>query len=182
VSIPENVPAALTAGDTWQWMRSLADYPAGTWTLTYYFENAYQKFSVAGVASGTDHSFTIAAATTAAYNPGRYKVRAQVVSGTTKYTLPDEEGWLDVERNPASSTAADPRSWARRTLDAIEATIEGRATQDQLAMSVAGRSISRIPPSELMDWRDRLRAEVRAEEQAENAGLGRNIRIRFARP
>jgi hypothetical protein len=30
---PSDEPARLRAGDTWKWTRSLADYPAGTWTL-----------------------------------------------------------------------------------------------------------------------------------------------------
>lgn len=180
MSIPENVPAELTAGDLWQWTRDLEDYPAGTWTLTYYFLNGEEKFSAAGTADGTTHSFSIAAATSADYKPGNYKYFGRVVNGSASYTV--EEGWIEVLRNPAAAGNFDARSWARRTLDAIEATLEGKASSDQLAMSINGRSISKIPPRELMDWRDRLRAEVREEDQADNAGLGRNIRVRFARP
>jgi hypothetical protein len=182
VSIPENVPSSLTVGDLWQWTRDLDDYPAGTWTLTYYFSNAFGSFSAAGSASGTTHSFSVAAATTATYTPGRYQVRARVVNGLSSFTLEDEEGWLDLERNPALAGATDVRSWARRTLDAIEAALEGKASQDQLSMSVGGRSIARIPPKDLMDWRDRLRSEVRAEEQSETSGKGRVIKARFDRP
>jgi hypothetical protein len=182
VSVPENVPSSLVAGDLWQWTRSLADYPAGTWTLTYYFQNQSGAFSKAASASGTTHSVSIAAADTSAYKPGRYKYSARVASGLSVFTLEDEGGWLDVEPNPASAGGADVRSWARRTLDAIEAALEGKASQDQLSMSVGGRSIARIPPKDLMDWRDRLRSEVRAEEQSETSGKGRVIKARFDRP
>jgi hypothetical protein len=162
--VESEVPSQLIAGDLWQWTRELSDYPAGTWTLTYYFSNKDQSFSVAGTPAGVVHGFSIAAATTAGYKAGRYKYSGRVVNGASSFTI--EEGWLEVAANPAASGNRDVRSFARRTLDAIEATLEGRATSDQLAMSVNGRSISRIPLEELIAWRDRLR----------------NIRIRFGRP
>ena len=33
-STPTTEPAAITAGDSFTWQKTLADYPAGTWTLT----------------------------------------------------------------------------------------------------------------------------------------------------
>lgn len=179
VSVPENVPAELIAGDTWQWTRELSEYPAGTWTITYYFENKDQVFNAAASAVGTIHSVTIAAATTLGYKPGRYRWRARAESGGVKKTV--ESGWLEVQVDPAAAGTKDVRTQARRTLDAVEATLEGRASSDQLAMTLNGRSISRTPLRELREWRDQLRAEVRIEEQGSNAGLGRNIGVRFNR-
>ena len=176
----DRVPDELVAGDTWQWTRELADYPAPTWTLTYYFENNVRKFNAVGTPSGTIHGFSIAAATTGGYASGRYKYLGRVTNGTQVFTV--EEGWLDVALNPAADGVHDTRSWAVRTLEAIEATLENKASRDQLAMSVNGRSISTLRPSELMDWRTQLRAEVRAEQQAANGGKGRTIKARFARP
>lgn len=177
MTTPSNVPAQLIAGDTWEWTRDLTDYPRTTWTATYYFENKDKTFNVAGTGSTSVHSFSIAAATTAGYPAGRYKYRLRVTDGTTVKSI--EEGWVDVETDPAAAGTRDVRSDARKMLDALNATLVGKATNDQLAMSIQGRSLSRMQPSELMNWRDRLRAEVRAEEQADNAGLGRNIRVRF---
>ena len=172
------VPSSLTAGDTWEWTRELADYPAGTWTLTYYFSKAGKQFSAAASADGTTHSVSVAAATTAAYPAGRYQWTARVARGSEKFTV--ESGWVDVEENPATS-AADPRSWARRTLEAVEAFLEGNATTAQQSMSIQGRSISRWSLADLKQFRLDLRAEVRAEEQGDRAGLGRNIKVRFGR-
>lgn len=180
MSIPESIPNELIAGDTWRWTRSLTDYPAGTWTATVYFENKDGTFSSVGVADNTDHAFTVTAATSAEYKPGRYQWRLRATDGSIVETV--ESGWLDVLVNPASAGRRDVRSWARRTLEAVEATIEGRATDGQLAITIAGRSLSRIPPLELMQMRGQLRGEVRAEDQGENAGLGRNIKVRYARP
>lgn len=177
--IPENVPSELLAGDTWRWTRDLTDHPAGTWTLTYYFENASEQFSALATADGTTHSVTVAAATTAPRKAGRYKWIARVTDGSIVETI--ESGWTDVLPDPASSTKHDPRSWARRTLDAVEAFLEGNATTAQQSVSIGGRSISRWSLPELRQWRDQLRQEVRTEEQADKAGLGRDIKVRFSR-
>jgi hypothetical protein len=174
------IQSEYVAGDTWAFTMSLADHDAPTWTATIYFENQNQTFSATASASGSDHSFSIAAATTAGYKAGRYRWSIRATSGATVETV--QSGWVDVLPNPASSGMRDVRSWTRRTLEAVEATIEGRATDGQLAVTIAGRSISRIPLMELMQIRGQLRGEVRAEEQAENAGLGRNIKVRYARP
>lgn len=177
-AIPEGVPADLIAGDTWTWTRALADYPAGTWIATAYFENKDGVFSVAASASGTTHSFTIAAATTSGYKPGRYSWRIRVTDGSTTTTV--EDGITQVEIDPAKAGKADTRTFARRMLDAIEATLEGRATSDQQAMSINGRSISRTPISDLMSLRDRFRGETRSEEGTTGGGKGRDIKVRFA--
>lgn len=172
-------PSTLTAGDTWSWTSSLADYPAPAWGATVYFESADGSFNAAAIDSGNDHAFSIAAGTTASKKAGRYKWSIRVNDGTSYVTA--EEGWTEVKTDPAAVGNRDPRTWAHRTLDAVEATLEGRATDGQLAHTIKDRSVSRIPIPELMQIRDRLRQEVRTEEQGSNAGLGRNIKTRFSR-
>lgn len=174
-----DLAASLIAGDTWDWTKSDSNYPASVWSVTYQFENSTGAFSVTGTANGEDHSFSIDASTTATYRAGKYRWHARATSGATVKTF--AAGWLTVEADIAAAGNMDVRSWAQRTLDAVEATLEGRATRDQMSMSIAGRSMSRIPLAELMQLRDRLRAEVRIEEQGEKAGLGRNIRVRLRR-
>lgn len=176
----DHIPAKLIAGDTWEWTRSLADYPAPTWVATVYFESAAaDTFSQAATASGADHLFTIAAAATTGKKAGRYHWSVRVSSGSTVATV--ESGWVDIVADPAAAGTHDPRSDARKMLDAINATLLGRATNDQLAMALNGRSISRTPLPELRQWRDQLRQEVRTEEKGAAAGLGRNIKTRFSR-
>lgn len=175
-----NIPASLIAGDTWEWSAGYGDYPAGTWAATAYFENSSEAFSVSSTADGTEHLFAAAAAATDDFKAGRYFVQVRVVSGSESYTV--ESGWCYVKTDPASSVKVDHRSWARRTLEAVEAFLEGNATTAQQSMSIAGRSISRWPISELMQFRNELRAEVRTEEQGSAAGLGRNIKVRYGAP
>lgn len=179
MAIPEKVPAELVVGDTWRWVRSWTDYPAGTWTVTFHFDSPHGTFSQQATQSGTAHSVTIAASTTVAFKPGRYRWVARAVGGGITETI--ESGWLEVLANVAAGAKQDHRSSARRALDAVQATIEGRATSDQQAMSIAGRSISRMSYPELRQMQTDLQAQVRTEEQGSAAGLGRNIRVRFGR-
>ena len=166
------------SGDTWLWTRDLSDYPADTWTLAYYFTKEGKTITATATASGTTHSVTVAAATTAGYESGKYQWRARVSSGGVVTTV--EDGWVDVAPNPATSTT-DPRSWSSRTLAGIEAFLEGNATTAQASMSIGGRSLSRWSLSELTAFRDKLRAEVRSEIGSTN-GTGRNIKVRYASP
>lgn len=173
------VPQKLVAGDTWRWLRSFASYPAPTWAVTYYFENTLKAFSQAAVASGTDQSVTILAVTSAAIPPGHYRWFARAVAGAITETIPNEEGWLEVQPDPGAAGMRDARSVARRTLDALEATLEGRATNDQLAMTINGRSIQRTPIEELIKWQAQLRSKVAGEEG--RSAAGRIIKVRLSR-
>jgi hypothetical protein len=182
-TVPDQVPAQLIAGDTWAWTRDLSDYPAGTWTVVYYFENKDGTFSANASASGTTHSVSISATTTAGYTSGRYRWRARASSGGNSYVV--ESGFVDVLFDPAASGKRDVRTHARRVLEAIEATIEGRASNDQLAMTINGRSISRTPIAELLVARDKYKGEVASQDSAERvaSGLGskRRTYVRFGR-
>lgn len=178
--VPSSLPSVLIAGNTWQWDREYSDYPAGTWTATAYFENQSKTFSAAGVAEATAHRFTIAAATTAGYPAGRYRVRVRVTDGSQVFIA--ETVHVDVDLDPAAAGTADTRSWARRTLDAVEAFLEGNASTAQQSMTIQGRSISRWSLPELTKWREQLRAEVRTEERGTRAGAGRNIKVRYGSP
>jgi len=175
-----NIPSTLVAGDTWQWDADYGDYPRPTWVATAYFENAAESFSVASTANGTAQRFAATAATTATLKAGQYYVQVRVTDGASPATV--ESGWCEIKADPASAVKIDHRSWARRTLDAVEAFLEGNATTAQQSMSIAGRSISRWSISELMQFRNELRGEVRAEEQGSAAGLGRDIKVRYGQP
>lgn len=174
------VPAELTAGDTWEWERDLADYPAPTWTLAYNLKNECGAIGpISSTPNGSKHQITVAAATTADYEPGRYRYYVRATAGTVSKTI--EEGWVVVKADPADAGALDARSLSQKTLDALNARIHGRATQDQMSMSVNGRSISRIPLPELLQLRDTLQAEVKAEDDAASKGAGRDIKVRLRR-
>lgn len=173
------VPANLVAGDTWSFALTDSEHSAPVWSANIYFENAAGSFSAASADDGENHSFVIAAATTATYAHGSYKWFIRVNDGTTLLTV--AQGWIDIAPNPASSVAHDHRSFARKTLDDLETYLRTRAMTAQLSIAIRDRSISRDDIAELRAWRTELRNEVRAEQSAANGGKGRNIKVRFNR-
>lgn len=175
--VPTNEPQQLRAGMTWVWTKSIPDYPAQTWTLTYWFKQlaaSGAKFSIVASASGADHSVAVAAATTASYTAGEYSWAAVASSGDEAYEV--DKGTLTILPRYNADAALDDRSHARKVLAAIEAVIEGRASKDQEEYTIANRSLKRTPIADLMSLRDKYRAEVYAEEQADLARNGQGGR------
>lgn len=171
--IPTSEPSTLRVGDTWSWKRSLTDYPAPTWTLSYVLINATDKITVTAAASGSDHLVTVAKATTAAYKAGAYHWTAAVTDGTSRYTI--EEG--DVELLPdlaASATARyDTRSSWAKLFDAMETAIAAygsKAWTQEYALGT--RTLKFRDNVDFLKMYDRARLEVTREEQAAKLARG----------
>lgn len=173
---PQTEPARLIAGDTARWSRLLAGYPASAgWLLSYELVNAGAQIGFGSSALGMSHLVNVPAAVTAGWAPGAYAWRARATLGADVFTV--GSGQMQIE--PAFSTALDARSHARRTLQAIEDTLEGRASSATAEYQIAGRSLKYIPIAELLVLRDRYRRDVAAEDAAARmaAGLGNPGRI-----
>jgi hypothetical protein len=180
--IQTNEPTSLRAGDTWKWTRSLADYPAGTWTLKYRFAHpTASKFEITATASGTDHSVTVSAATSGGYTAGNWTWIAWVEAGSEKFTV--DTGAMVIQPDYRAGTAAlDDRSHARKVLAAIEARIEGRAL-DVGETEIAGRRIKYMPMADVLKaysfYKSLVAAEINAELLAKGEGIGRKIQFRM---
>ena len=185
---PETEPSELVIGDRWMWKRTdlATDYPIASYGLSYTarLEGAGSTtFSITASESGTDYTVEVASSTTATYTAGTYQWQAYITRTSDSQRIVVDSGTFKVIANRSASTA-DPRSHVKKVLDAIQATIEGRATQDQMAYSIAGRSLSRTSIADLLLLRDTYQAEYNRELDAEriNNGLkSRNkILTRFA--
>lgn len=162
-------PSSINAGDTAKWLISLADYPASDgWALAYTLVNASTRITFSAAAQGDDHLVNIAPATTNGWAVGDYDYRAVASLSGESYTV--RSGRISIK--PAFSAAVDVRSHARRTLEAIEATLEGRASSATAEYEIAGRKMKYIPVPELMVLRDRFRADVRNEDAAARVASG----------
>ena len=178
-------PEKLTAGVTWKWKKTLSDYPASEWALTYYLrKDGATATSFSATADGDTHLVTIAAATTAAYASGIYDFVGWVIKGTEKYEV--FNSMIEVLPNPTNTSAYDPRSHARRVMELLEAAMEGRVPNGMESYSIGGRSINKIPLSQLRELWEKYKQDVVMEEQAERLVNGRrsgkNIGVRFNRP
>lgn len=174
---PTQVPKTLVAGDSWSWTRSLPDYPASTWTLKYNFASREKDFSVTAIASGDDHSVTIAKATTAPYNAGLYQWAATVTDGVARYTI--ERGQVQVLPNPESLGAGnDPRSHCQRMVEAATAALENRASTEQrelLQYSIGDRQAtfdSQDTRSKLVELRNFYLWQLENEKFRDRAASG----------
>jgi hypothetical protein len=180
---PTSEPSSLRAGETWDWERTLSDYPAAEWTLSYTFTNATAKIAITASADGDTHVVTVAKATTAAYAAGRYDGFAQVTDGTETYGV--WSGVLEVLPDLASATAYDGRSVARQCYDALTAILTGRSSAEDWALvqaSIGDRAQS-LDQAELRKWLNFFAAQVKAEDDAlriaRGEGLGRLFQVRF---
>jgi hypothetical protein len=180
--IPDIEPSSFIAGDTVKWTKSLSDYPATTWTLTYELRGVVRK-TIVCTANGRDFLATISATDSAAYQAGDYFWFARVSSGGEVYSV--GSGTLTVLENPSVGTSAqDRRSHARKMLDAIEAMLENNASREEMQyeISVPGGSIRRLwlcSKDELIRFHSHYAQLVRAEENAERIARGQKPRNRI---
>ncbi|MBT9168614.1 MAG: hypothetical protein DDT19_01961 [Syntrophomonadaceae bacterium] len=176
-------PTVLVAGDTWRWDRNdLSEYPASTWILTYFLLRTGRQIVITATANGNFFRVNVPASVTATYPAGVYNWHAYVSRGVERFKV--DEGTLEIKPNYAAQTTGfDARSDVKKILDAIEAALLGRATADQMSYSIGGRSISKIPITELIAFRDRFRIEYQREIDAEKIknglGTGKKILVRF---
>lgn len=180
----------LTTGDTIKLTFDYSDYSAADYNLWVALRGPSSidiKDGVSGVTitpSGSQFSVEITAATTANWTAGDYwyAVYCGKTLWSERYTA--ETGTVKILSNlSAVSTTYDNRTHAKKTLDAIEAVIEGRASIDQMMYMIAGRQLSRTPIADLLALRDYYRRQYVLEQQAEKIkrgeSSGRNIMVRF---
>lgn len=173
------IPDTIHAGATFDAAVTLPAYPAPEWTLQLILRGPGQ-IDLASIDDGEGHRITASPAVTSGWTAGAYWWALRATDGAAVHQV--AEGELRVVADLALvDSAFDGRSHAQRVLAAIEAVIEGRATTDQQAYTIAGRSLQRMPIADLLVLRSRYRDEVRRQQQA-RAGqslLGRQIKVRF---
>ena len=179
-----NEPKKIQAGLSAEWTETSNDYLASLYTLKYVFINSSAKISVSSTADGDTHSVEIPAATTASWTAGVYKYTGyleKIADSANK--IPFSSGTITITANVLTASTADMRSHARKVLDAINATLEGRASKDQQSISLNGRSLQYTVIADLLTLRSQYMQLVKQEEQEDriqNGGpAGNMIKVRF---
>lgn len=152
-------PERLLVGDTL--VIKADDVPYGT--------EFQMRVVVAGGASLNQHNINgreIEIETTS-FAPGDYNIAVQMVKGAFVDTIGTAQ--LEVI---ALTAGADFRSQAQRTLDAINDTLEGKASTDQQSISLNGKSIARYAPEELLKMRDYYSELVAKEKRQAQSKTG----------
>jgi hypothetical protein len=175
--IPTTEPLQARAGMTWQWRREdLADYPASTWTLKYWFKKTGStgaNFSITASADGANFSISVAATTTQGYTAGDYTWAAVVTAGSEAFEV--DHGFLKLLSRYDQAANLDDRTHARKVLDAINAVLEGRATLDQQEYTIGNRSLKRMPIADLIKLKSVYEQMVASETAADRLAQGRSI-------
>ena len=180
-NFPDEEPGELVAGARWGWTRSdiTAAYATATYTLKYRFSLQSGQFGVwdiTALKTGDVHIVDEAQAATAGFTSGVYQWQAYIVRDSDSEEVVVDSGLVTVV---AEFTAGDDtRSYVAQVLDAIQATILGTASKEQGAYSIAGRSISMRPITELMELEKEFKKRYQSELDAIDRKAGRSTNNR----
>lgn len=185
-------PTSIVAGDTVEWTKSTDDYsPADGWTLHYRLRGP-KSIDVSDanvVASGSEWEISIPATTTVLWAEGDYTLYGWVTKDADSFKVVETK----VAILPDFRTQANPldnRSHVKRTLDALEAAIEGISAREESSYTITlgngqTRTFSFVNRVELNQIRNHYKEEYRQEQQAERIaqglGSGGKILVRFKR-
>lgn len=184
---PKEVPRSIVIGDFVQFKLTeySTDYANTAHTMTFMARSgtgANVEFSIVATNSGDDYLFTADSATTASYTAGLFHYQVEVLETSSSNRIIVDQGELDITVD-LDVNAVDPRTHAEKMLQKIEAVLENRADADVSSYSIAGRSLTKMTPEELLTWRDAYRREVKAYRRKLDVKHGRktssSILVRF---
>ena len=188
VNYPTQEPDTLVVGDRWVWRRDdlVSDYPLDEYALEYRFTEDStgntNAFTIAATEAESTYLVEIASAVTASLTAGDYQWAAFIIRSSDNQRVVIDQGRTEILPN-FQNTTADLRSHAKKVLDAIEAVLENRASQDQMSYSIAGRSLSRMSIDDLMTFRNRYRAEylreIKLARIKNKQDSGNTLKVRF---
>lgn len=174
----------LVVGDTLDFVTTVADYPpADGYTLKFRLipRTSGSAITITAATYGTDYRVQVSPATTAGWATGEYSWASWVEKSGARYSVGN--GTITLLPDPGVVSAYDGRTHARKTLDAIEALIENRASLDQQEYQIGGRMLKRMQIAELLKLRSLYQSEVAKELQAtklaNGLGVGSKIQVRF---
>jgi hypothetical protein len=164
---------SFTAGDHVEWSQKV-DEP--NYIYSYVFVGEKGKFSVPATLEGDLISVDLPSSETAKYAAGEYRWFLFGVLGVNRHQI--DCGYINVVLDPTTLTNFDTSTFASRMLKAIKKRIEGRILSDHENYSIDGRSLSRIPFSQLDTLRTKYTWIVRSEK-VNRGQLKKHRRIKY---
>jgi len=149
------------------------------WSAAYELRNASSFIQLPTDGSDNTYTVNISAATTQNYAAGEYSWELYITNGSDRHFI--DSGTLTVIGYTAG--AQDMRSQVKRTLDMIDAMIEGRASKDVQEYSIdtgaGSRSLKHLSVDELFKFRRYYASLYQAEQKAVGKGRSTTIKPRF---
>lgn len=174
---PEGEPLVIVVGDFLQWKKTqlASDYPPATHSAEYVArvtQGGASEIKLAAVERDGYYLFTVPTSTSQDFDPGFYHWQLEITETATGNRIAVERGEFEAVAD-LDVNGADPRTHAEIMLDKIETLLEGRADGDMSSYSIAGRSITKMTPEELLTWRDYYRREVAVYRRRNAIARGR---------
>ncbi len=174
-------PEKVVAGDSVSWTITDSEHPGPTWAISYALVNSDGDHrTLTSTANVEEHTVTLTPAQTADWQPGTYTWQRYANDGSDRVTTGSGSIEVAADLQPGS---VDLRTTAKQILDAIDAVLKGKASQDQLTYSLNGRSLTRMTWADLIAARSHFKREVDREEAAARVAAGqpsgKTLRVRF---
>jgi hypothetical protein len=166
----------IIAGDTLDFVTTLPDYPAATYTLKYRLiprtsGTAIEITCTAGT-DPNDHRCGASATATALWTAGEYSWASWVEKAGERYQV--DSGTVTLLPNPATATAYDGRSTAQKALDDAEAALATfQASGGKVKRySIGGREMEFSEGGELLKQISYWSIQVKRERAKDAAAKG----------
>lgn len=180
--VPYGEPIELLAGDTYKFLKTLSDYSiADGWALKYRMVVGATTLAKTASDNGDGNWLVtidkadlagILADTTA-------RLYGWVEKAGERWSVYDD--YVRVKPNLETANATQLKTHEVRTLEAIEAVIEERATADLEQYTLNGRSVTKVPIEQLLKWRGTYRAIVWRQQNPGVAMPQQHMRFTEAR-
>lgn len=151
------VPSKLIIGDAIKIVSTINGYDPTLYGMQIKFGGPVSGLSLDVAYDNGYWNLNIPSSVTELWTPGIYNwvLMATIFNNTTqsvdRYTI--QSGQSEFVLRADLNTETDVRTHARKVLDNIEAVIENRATSDQSAYTINGRSLTRMTIDELIKLR-----------------------------
>ena len=184
--IPNKEPILIYKGETVVWKRTdLTDYPVGSYAMSWTARlesNGGTSFSATVTEVEDYYKFTLDNSATGGYTTGDYFWVLKVTQSSDSEERILETGKITVKDNYFGTTG-DTRSHAKIMVDKLESLIEGKADSDVSSYAIAGRSLNKLTPEELITWynfyKSKYQQEVKEFRISRNEGSGAVVKVRF---
>ncbi len=180
-AVPTTEPTEIYSGDSIHFTKSIRDYSAVTWALSYRLlsQKGAVDLDIAATASGADFDIAVTSGTTAAWTAGEYWLLGFLTSGTER--VQTYKGVLSVLPNPATVDHFDGRTYLQRILAKLDEVIENGVIRETIRYSYGGVT------TEVWNLNDALKARATivsaiANEEALASGKQRRVLTRFLKP
>jgi hypothetical protein len=175
MTVPTTEPAAISAGDTIAWTRTLDNYLASDgWTLSYALRSATGMIDITASAIGADHAVSVAASVSKTWAPGTYAWAAFVTKAAERYEV--GRGSIVVRPNLAAPAPIDSRSQAAKAVEDLRAALATfKATGGRVRRyAIAGRDVEFETLGEMMKLLSMWQRELANEEAIARLNSGKS--------